>query len=167
MKTKKCSRCGEIKEANLINFKSDKRTKGKLTSWCRKCKWPTDRIYSRKYREDHPEWKKQDNEKHKELVNRLVKEYNKKYPDRQKANHLVNYAIKKWKIKRGKCVVNRNCSKENRVIDAHHPDYKYPLRIVWICHKHHKQFDAGIIKIEPEKLIVVDIGKLIKINTKK
>jgi len=51
----------------------------------------------------------------------------------QRYEHLVtNYAIKGGYLTRGPCAV---CGSD--LVDAHHPDYTSPLRVVWLCHKHH------------------------------
>jgi len=47
------------------------------------------------------------------------------------AHARVLRAIKKGKLKRKSC----RCGK--RKVDAHHPDYKNPLRVVWLCRTCH------------------------------
>ena len=106
---------------------------------CSKCKRANDRIYSRKYREDNPEWKKMDNKRNSELMSELVKKYNKKYPERYKAVHQLNRAIRTGKLERKPCIV---C--ENPKSQGHHQDYSKPLEVIWLCAKHHKAVHNNI-----------------------
>ena len=53
-------------------------------------------------------------------------------PERNKAHGVVNSAIRKGKLKRGKC----HCGK---VAEAHHEDYSKPLEIEWLCTEHHNE----------------------------
>jgi len=141
MKTR-CSLCKKIKPATLEYFKRDKAKNNGLSSWCRECTRARDRIYSRKYREENPEWKKDNNRKNTGLVKRLVAEYCEKYPERVKALSIFHRALYSGKIKRGECEI---CGSEK--VDGHHQDYSKPLEVVWLCHRHHKQLHAGIVKV--------------------
>ncbi len=142
MRYKKCSICKKLKQANLVYFKSERRNNNGLTAYCRECKQWIDRIFSREYREKDPIWKKENNKRNVQLVRKLVKEYNQKYPERIEAGLLLRQAIKKGKVIRGKCAL---CGEER--VDGHHPNYSKPLIVIWLCHKHHKQLHAGIIKV--------------------
>jgi len=142
-KFKICMKCKCKKVADLINFKSHKETKDGLSSWCRKCKQKTDRIYSRKYRLEHPEWKKMDNKRNLPLQKKLIKEYQKKFPERVSANAKAGRAKRSGKLKQECCIV---CGSEKSVM--HHSDYTKPCEVVWLCHLHHKQLHAGIIVLE-------------------
>jgi len=51
-----------------------------------------------------------------------------KYPKKNKARRLLQYAVKIGVIKRQKC---ETCGKENA--QAHHFDYNQPLRVNWFC----------------------------------
>jgi hypothetical protein len=62
------------------------------------------------------------------------KKYREKYPEKAKARRMVNYYIRKGTLKREPCKICGNIKSE-----SHHPDYKYPLNIVWLCDKHHKE----------------------------
>jgi hypothetical protein len=48
------------------------------------------------------------------------------------ATSIVSGALRKGVLKRKPCAV---CGKLK--VQAHHPDYDYPLRVVWLCRKHH------------------------------
>jgi len=58
-----------------------------------------------------------------------------RYPERIKARELVRKAIRKGTIVRGNCNV---CGIDEK-IEAHHPDYSFPLTVEWLCQKHHRE----------------------------
>lgn len=62
--------------------------------------------------------------------------YRAQFPQRAKANALVNKATRDGKLKKQPCWV---CG-SNAL--AHHPDYDRPLDVVWLCQPHHKQVHA-------------------------
>ena len=76
--------------------------------------------------------------------------------DKKLAYSLWKYAIRKKIIEKKSCVV---CQSE--FSECHHPDYKKPYEIMWLCKKHHgeihsgklqeKDFEKEIIKIDLEK----------------
>jgi hypothetical protein len=70
------------------------------------------------------------------LRNRVIAEYEARFPNRKKANTAVGNAIRDGKLKKQPCWV---CG-ESAV--AHHPDYDRPLEVVWLCQPHHKQTHA-------------------------
>jgi hypothetical protein len=58
------------------------------------------------------------------------------HPDRRKASHTVNNAVRDGRLQRQPCWC---CGDKAQ---AHHPDYSRPLDVVWLCPKHHKQAHA-------------------------
>ena len=50
----------------------------------------------------------------------------------RRAHALVAAALKTGKLKRGKCWCG------SLRTEAHHPDYSEPLRVDWLCRKHHR-----------------------------
>lgn len=131
-KTKKrfCPKC-EKKFPYTLEFwgKNGKKTQ----TYCRKCKKQDDRIYSRKYRAEHPEWKKKDNKRNAKLIQLLVTRYIKENPERLRATSAVTRAIKSGKIIRKPCVV---CGETKT--HGHHKDYEKPLKVMWLCALHHR-----------------------------
>ena len=101
-----------------------------------------DKIYSRRYRREHPEWKKESNKKCAETIKRLVKEWQKKHPEACRAKRMLNNAIKRGDIKRQPCVV---CGKEKG--HGHHEDYSKPLEVLWLCPEHHKAIHYNLLTI--------------------
>lgn len=62
---------------------------------------------------------------------------------RQKTKNLV----RKGKIKKKSCIV---CG--NKKVIAHHEDYRNPLKVIWMCQKHHKDYHEGKIALFNNKL---------------
>jgi hypothetical protein len=63
--------------------------------------------------------------------------YKVSHPEKIKAHRLVEYALKTKKIVRPSfCEINYDC---NGRIEAHHTDYLQPLKVTWLCVKHHKK----------------------------
>lgn len=58
------------------------------------------------------------------------------YPDRRRAQGLVQQALRTGRLQRQLCWV---CGGH---AVAHHPDYDRPLDVVWLCQAHHKQTHA-------------------------
>jgi len=98
-----------------------------------------------KYRENNRERAKQNaklyREQNKERKNISDAEYKKKYPERIKARHVLNYLIYTGKIIRQPCEV---CG--NKKSQAHHEDYSKPLEVNWLCASHHKKLHFKITK---------------------
>ena len=57
-----------------------------------------------------------------------------RYPEREKARKKVYHAIKRGKLKRMPCEI---CNETPGF--AHHSDYSKPLKIIWLCRKHHRE----------------------------
>lgn len=66
-----------------------------------------------------------------------IKEWREKYPNKYKANTMVNNAIRDGKLFKESCV---ECGSVNSV--AHHDDYLKPLNVIWYCQAHHLQWHA-------------------------
>ena len=62
-----------------------------------------------------------------------------KHPERRKASHIVNNAIKNGKLIPWPVCAIPECQGKPQ---GHHPDYSRPLDVVWLCPKHHKQAHA-------------------------
>ena len=57
-----------------------------------------------------------------------------KFPEKYKARNKLSNALRDGKIIKGNCVV---CGISK--VEAHHPDYRNPLNVIWLCIEHHKQ----------------------------
>lgn len=75
------------------------------------------------------------------------RKYRLKYPQKVKAQQKINYLIKIGKIKRGECMLKDEWCSDMKS-QAHHPDYNYPINVIWLCPSHHKKVDLGIIKLK-------------------
>lgn len=70
----------------------------------------------------------------KEAIYRSVRRSDKKYPEKVKARAMLHRALADNKIiKPKKC---SSCGKRKK-LDAHHPDYKKPLDVLWVCRQCH------------------------------
>jgi hypothetical protein len=59
-----------------------------------------------------------------------------KHADHCYARDAVNHAIKRGEITEGPCEI---CGSKEK-IHAHHDDYSKPLKVRWLCAKHHNEF---------------------------
>ncbi len=59
--------------------------------------------------------------------------YAKKYPEKIKAQRLLQYAVRTKFLKKLPC---EKCGDINS--QGHHPDYSKPLEVKWLCPLHHK-----------------------------
>lgn len=67
--------------------------------------------------------------------------YDEKYPEKHKARQLAHYAVKIGTIKRQDC---ENCGSSKS--QMHHPSYKKPLNVIWLCALCHKTLHREIQK---------------------
>lgn len=136
---KKCIDCK--KEYSKNNFYS-------FSSYCKKChvnrnfknrflKFGTYNIrktpYITKIRESDRVYQKEKRRKNPEQKKKETYLYNKRNPEKFLAQKLARKAIKIGKLKKTKC---RDCPRKD--VHAHHPNYKYPLKVIFLCPIHHK-----------------------------
>ena len=151
MKNKKCFKCGVEKELSEFYKHS-----GMLDGHLNKCKDCTKRDVQKNYRdnidyykdyerkrsvlphrvklrEDYWESKKETGEAY-FMKRKYIKEYKKKNPMKYKAKNRLCSALRRGDIKRKPCEV---CGEVKS--HGHHPDYNYPLDVIWLCSKHHAE----------------------------
>lgn len=63
-------------------------------------------------------------------------------PEKRAAHQKVFVAVRAGKLVKKPCKV---CGKER--VEAHHNDYSKPLRVVWLCKKHHVEADMRLRKV--------------------
>lgn len=63
---------------------------------------------------------------------KAIQKYRENNRIKQRASNKVAYYLRKGYIKKEPCAI---CGSKDT--EAHHPDYNYPLKIIWLCHKHH------------------------------
>ena len=132
---KKCYLCGEIKDTTL--FAKDSSKKSGYSSRCLIC----NRVRNKKYRDEHKDYfKKYIRDyyaKNPEKFATSKGRYNGKYKKdlvKNRARNKLEYAVNHGKILKQPCSVCGNVNSE-----AHHEDYLQPLKVVWLCKKHHGQ----------------------------
>ena len=120
MKSKKlyCSHCKK-KDGPFVKYSTN--AYGHVYYHCRTCN--TERL--RTYRKTKTG---------KLSIANTQKRQTKKFPEKLAARSILNYALRLGKIKRPvKC---SDCRKRKR-LDAHHSNYKFPLRVSWFCRACH------------------------------
>ncbi len=156
MKEKKCFKCGETK---LINeFYKHAQMKDGYLNKCKECtKKDTNKLRNaniekcRAYdrgranlphrvdaRKAYTEKKKESGEFSREKKETNDR-YRKKYPQKTRARRIFQYNMSKGNIKKMPCSVCGDLNSE-----AHHPDYDFPLSVVWLCSKHHKELHVKL-----------------------
>jgi hypothetical protein len=74
---------------------------------------------------------------------------------RLEARSQINNAIRAGRVSRGTCVLlGPECE---GMIEAHHDDYSQPLRVFWLCHRHHRKVETGNAVI-PADAKPVEVG---------
>lgn len=88
----------------------------------------------KKYQKEYQiKWRKLNNE----TLNKLQLEYKKRNKLKVKARYLLRSAMKFGKIEKSSFCENNLTSKCKGRIEAHHDDYDKPLKVKWLCRKHH------------------------------
>lgn len=114
---KQCIDCGELKELTDFHRKQDNADGYK--NFCRNCS-------AKRLRN----WRNANKDKHKQHD----ATYNLKYPKKRIAKNIVNKAIMSGCLERKPC---ETCGKSKA--QAHHPDYDFPMKIIWLCPIHHSK----------------------------
>jgi len=90
--------------------------------------------YNKLYREVYAEEKRKADNSWRLKNPDKVKENRRRYPEKNKARHLLRSAIRKGEIVRP--TICSRC-KEEGYIEGHHFDYNKPLDVIWLCKKCH------------------------------
>ena len=148
----KCKRCLPLEDY----YKHPQMGDGHLNK-CKDCT-KSDSENRRKIKEQDPEWVLSERKRHREKSERFRNEdraskskhetkddWAKRNPEKRKAHHALNNALRDGKIHRHPCCI---CGSKAQ---AHHEDYSKPLDVIWFCPKHHgehhaKQRDEEIMK---------------------
>lgn len=77
---------------------------------------------------------KKSRDNRKEQRAEYAKRYRKDFTEKYKARNILNNELRKNKIKKGICEV---CGSTN--VEAHHENYNEPLKVKWLCRKHHAE----------------------------
>lgn len=129
--SKSCSSCGCVKA--LTDFQVRRKSKDGRTASCKSC------LSKRDKARDTPERAKKREEYAKgvgkDISTKCKKAWAKRNPEQAKANWSVSNAIRGGKIVKGPCEI---CG--NAIAQAHHDDYNFPLKVRWLCTKHHNEW---------------------------
>lgn len=69
-----------------------------------------------------------------------LKAYRQRHPEKAKAHDAVKNAIRDGKLMRDACEI---CGTPDA--EAHHDDYLEPLKVRWLCFKHHKETHGQVV----------------------
>lgn len=117
LKGKYCSHCGDTDGP----FVKHCLTRGRQYFYCRNCNTERLRRYRKTYRG-------------KLNTRKATAKSQRKYPIHQNARNMLNYYLRVGKIKKpNKCELCKRAG----FVEAHHPDYRHPLDVVWVCEKCH------------------------------
>lgn len=132
---KRCFKCLRIKPLRLF-YKHKQMGDGHLNK-CKKC---TKNDVKKRYRDpiSHLRIVAYERERFKDPrrkanVARYQRKMRKTHPRKYRANQKISYAVKHRQILKQPCMVCKNPKAQ-----AHHPDYRKPLYIKWLCFKHHR-----------------------------
>ena len=65
----------------------------------------------------------------------------------QYARNALNYAVRSGRVQRPtQC---SQCRRTDPKITAHHPDYRHPLAVVWLCYPCHKTLELDATRSAP------------------
>jgi hypothetical protein len=127
---KTCKKCRQTKD--IQDFYAHKATTDGRINFCKEC--VKERV--RKHN-SLPETKRKNNEwfkteKGKNKLSRHANKYRAANKEKTYARNKLAYEIKLGKIEKQPCQV---CGNEK--VEAHHTDYSEPLKVMWLCFKHH------------------------------
>ena len=148
---KKCFKCHQLFDLSQF-YKHSEMLDGHLNK-CKSCT-KSDVENRRKEKSNDIDWVLSERKRHREKSRRyrelgmISKKHNTKKwilnnPEKRRAHHLLNNALKSGKLHRHPCFVCGNKAQ------AHHDDYSKPLNVVWVCPKHHGELH---VKINEKKL---------------
>ena len=152
---KVCSRCKQVR--SLADYYADKRATDGRRPECKPCFLKL----RAEYRATHPEQKKQTDAiyrarqsvekkrqygrnhyyKHQEAYAERRKQRRRLHPEKSYACNVVLNAIKRGRLVRpDKC---QQCG-ATAAIEASHSDYRFPMKIQWLCVKCHRLLDKSL-----------------------
>lgn len=139
---KTCFKCNKRKPIDEF-YKLERMADGHLN----KCKTCTKKDVSNRYRS--PEGRKKvrkydamrQQTEHRRRQRRIYQRNRRKNnPGVFRANNAVNNALRDGRITKLPCEV---CG--NKRSQAHHDDYRSPLKVRWLCFKHHREIHGQIV----------------------
>lgn len=136
---KTCFKCNKSKDIN--DFYVHKQMSDGHLGKCKECakKDVTDRYYSEEGNKKIIEYEKKrfKDKKRKEKLKIYQLKRRKKYPGKNKCRYILKNAIRDGRIIKKPCQI---CGLEKS--EGHHTDYRSPLKVVWLCRKHHLEVEG-------------------------
>jgi hypothetical protein len=133
---KMCPKCGKRKPLDANNFHRTRLAKSGFVSRCKSCANADNREWHKRNAEKRSAYYKQRRKDPTVLAQKA--DYMRRWqrenrnPIRAAATHAVWCAVKAGRLTPRPCKV---CGAEPA--HAHHCDYQHPLRVQWLCPKHH------------------------------
>ena len=130
-----CNSCDTEKDES--DFGKRKASKDGLSAKCRTCQRVYDKARSKdKHREEARRIYAQTDEG-RLAGNKAKAAYRKRNPKKTRAHAILGRSVRAGHITKEPCEV---CGSDE--VAAHHDDYDIPLRVRWLCSKHHNQWHA-------------------------
>lgn len=99
------------------------------------------KLYLKQYAENNRDKEKKKAllyaKKNKLKIREAVKKYARNNPSVRKAHNILNNSIRSGETQKGTTCLYKSANCGGR-IEAHHDNYKYPLKVSWTCKKHHE-----------------------------
>lgn len=137
---KKCFKCGRVKDIN--QFYTHPQMRDGYLNKCKECakKDVTDRYRNPRSRKKIKAYERARNqtEHRKQCKIEYQKKSRESSPGKHRCRAIVYDAIRDGRLIKRPC---RVCG--SRRSEAHHPDYRSPLRVEWLCFKHHRELAHG------------------------
>lgn len=147
MKSRHCTKCGELK--HLTEFNKCAASLDGHGLHCRVCTKAAAREYRNIHRDSlnarrppyhstRYKWRADNPLKCKQQRKR----YRAAHPERVRAGRLLLAALRKGTVTRSSCTQCGNVKSQ-----AHHPDYSKPLEVIWLCYACHKAEHKRLLAI--------------------
>lgn len=132
MNKKKCFKCNKIRKLDMF-YKHPDMPDGHVNK-CKKC---NKKDVSDNYRKNIDYYIKYEKERfkrpeRKEQIKKYQQKRRKTFKGKNTARQKVNNAIRDGRLNKLPC---EECGEIK--VEAHHVDYRSPLKIKWLCRKHH------------------------------
>jgi hypothetical protein len=120
MEKKICIKCKKLQPLTEFNRRNSYNNKQYYQALCYECSKPLQAL----------KWKRYKN-RYRNRISRYYKKYYESNKNKQTAKSKARWAIKIGKLKPQLCEI---CKQK---AEMHHDNYNQPLRVLWLCRKHH------------------------------
>ena len=138
--SKTCFKCGVEKPLDEF-YRHGQTTDGHLGK-CKECAKSDVRLNNRLTRRARSQYEKRryQQPRRKQAAQDALALHRRRHPDRDRARSAVKNAIKRGDLVREPCEV---CGQEKS--QAHHDDYSRPLKVRWLCFRHHRAEHGQVV----------------------